>query len=178
MTMRISKVAGSFQGSQPCHAVKSFSKVANNLSRLRQANGGLPQLLKPMCSGNLIMAFSIFGSKPANAIFLGDQPYAVRNDCQVGQWKVGDDDLRGNRIEISIIKVARYFGNLGKTQNAFWLQLWFVPAPDCKTLPKNTVCDLPQKPQPEPLRAKNYRADGCWRTRAGDFRRLLHKALK
>lgn len=82
----------------------------------------------------------VFGTRPANSIWLGDQPYAIRNDCQSGQWKVGDDDFRGKSLEISIIKVARFFGNLGKATNTFWLQVWFVPAPTCTTLPANTIC--------------------------------------
>ena len=77
---------------------------------------------------------------PKDSIYLGDQPYAVRNDCQSGQWKIGDSDFRGKEIEISIIKVSRYFGTLGKAQNTFWLQVWFVPAPGCKVLPSATVC--------------------------------------
>lgn len=86
------------------------------------------------------MNFEVFGTRPKNSIWLGDQPYAVRNDCQAGQWKVGDDDFRGKEIEVSIIKVARLFGSLGKAQNTFWLQIWFVPAPNCLALPANTVC--------------------------------------
>lgn len=86
------------------------------------------------------MNFEVFGTRPKNSIWLGDQPYAVRNDCQAGQWKVGDDDFRGKEIEVSIIKVARLFGSLGKAQNTFWLQIWFVPAPTCIALPENTVC--------------------------------------
>lgn len=82
----------------------------------------------------------VFGHKPKGAIYLGDQPYSVRNDCAAGQWKVGDDDFRGKEIEISIIKVSRYFGTLGKATNTFWLQVWFIPAPSCAALPKNTVC--------------------------------------
>ena len=82
----------------------------------------------------------VFGSKPKNSIFLGTEPYALRNDCSVGQWKVGDDDFKGNQIQISIIKVSRYFGSLGKARDKFWLQIWFVPAPDERKLPSNTVC--------------------------------------
>ena len=82
----------------------------------------------------------VFGTRPKNSIWLGDQPYAVRNDCQTGQWKIGDDDFRGKEISISIIKVARFFGSLGKARDTFWLQVWFVPAPGCAQLPANTVC--------------------------------------
>lgn len=83
---------------------------------------------------------SVFGTRPKNSIWLGDQPYARRNDCAAGQWKVGDDDFRGKSLEISIIKVARFFGSLGKAKDTFWLQVWFVPAPGCAQLPPNTVC--------------------------------------
>jgi hypothetical protein len=84
--------------------------------------------------------FKVFGTRPQQGIFLPQVPFNVRNDLKVGQWKVGEDDFRGKEIEISIIKVAQFFGNLGKTTNAFWLQVWFVAAPDCEILPKNTIC--------------------------------------
>ncbi|WP_245602630.1 hypothetical protein [Gloeothece verrucosa] len=67
-------------------------------------------------------------------------PFNLRNDCRLGQWKVGEEDYRGKEIEISMIKVAQFFGNLGKITNSFWLQVWFVAAPGCDILPKNTVC--------------------------------------
>jgi hypothetical protein len=82
----------------------------------------------------------VFGTRPAGAIWLGDQPYPIRNDCQAGQWKVGDDDFRGKEIEISILKIARFFGSLGKARDTFWMQIWFVPAPTCSSLPANTIC--------------------------------------
>ena len=84
--------------------------------------------------------FKVFGTRPQNAIFLPQVPFNLRNDGKVGQWKTGEDDYRGKEIEISIIKVAQLFGNLGKTTNGFFLQLWFVAAPDCEVLPSNTVC--------------------------------------
>ncbi len=62
---------------------------------------------------------------PKITIFLPTTPFAVRNDYSVGNWKVGDDDFRGNTIEISIIKVSQYFGSLGKTKDAQWLQVFF-----------------------------------------------------
>ena len=83
---------------------------------------------------------TVFGTRPKDSIFLPTTPFAVRNDCSVGNFKVGDDDFRGNTIEISIIKVSQYFGSLGKTKNAQWLQIFFVPAPGCDNLPFNTVC--------------------------------------
>lgn len=83
---------------------------------------------------------SVFGKRSKDSIWLGDQPYGLRNDCQAGQWKVGDSDFKGKQIEISIIKVSRFFGTISKASNTFWLQVWFVPAPSCTTLPANTVC--------------------------------------
>lgn len=83
---------------------------------------------------------SVFGTRPKDSIFLPAIPFSVRNDCSVGQWKVGDDDLRGKSIDISIIKVSQHFGSLGKTKNTHWMQIFFVPAPGCDSLPQNTVC--------------------------------------
>lgn len=82
----------------------------------------------------------VFGIRPLDSIFLPQVPFNLRNDCKVGQWKVGEEDFRGNQIEISILKVAQMFGSLGQTKNTSWLQVWFVPAPGCENLPANTVC--------------------------------------
>lgn len=87
-----------------------------------------------------LIKFKVFGTRTPNSIFLPQVPFTLRNDCRVGQWKVGEEDFRGKDIEISIIKVAQFFGTLGKTTNSFWLQVWFVAAPGCDCLPKNTVC--------------------------------------
>lgn len=82
----------------------------------------------------------IFGTKPADSIFLPSQPYQVRFNCKSGQLAVSEDEFLGNAAEISIIKVARYFGDLGCTKNTEWLQLFYIPAPGCDILPANTVC--------------------------------------
>jgi hypothetical protein len=92
------------------------------------------------------MSFSVFGTKPANSIYLGDIPYAVRWNCKDGGLFIGgyEDEFRRTKtketVEISIIKASKYFGTLGKTMNELWLQLFFVPGPGCLTLPKNQVC--------------------------------------
>jgi hypothetical protein len=69
-------------------------------------------------------------------------PYSIRNDCRggIGQWKVGSDDLIGNKLDVAILHFQKFYGNLGKTNGAEWLQLWFVGAPSEDKLPKNTVC--------------------------------------
>jgi hypothetical protein len=82
----------------------------------------------------------VFGTKPKETIFLPDQPYAVRLNCQAGQIAISEDEYLGKEMEISIIACNRYYGNLGKTQNTEWLQIFFVPAPTCDILPANTVC--------------------------------------
>lgn len=82
----------------------------------------------------------IFGTKPKDSIFLPLQPYTVRFNCQSGQMAVSDTEFLGAEAEISIIKVARFFGTLGRTSNVEWLQLFYIPAPDCEALPQNTVC--------------------------------------
>lgn len=83
---------------------------------------------------------SIFGKIDQTKINSFTPPYSLRNDCQIGQWKTGSDNLIGNSLEICPIKIQHYYGNLGKTKKAQWLQLWFVGAPNEKKLPKNTVC--------------------------------------
>ena len=83
---------------------------------------------------------SIFGSIPENAIFNPEQPYSIRLNCQAGQLAIGDDKFIGKEAEISIIKISRFFGTLGLTKNTEWLQIFFIAAPNCTIIPKNTVC--------------------------------------
>ncbi len=82
----------------------------------------------------------IFGEKVKNQINYFDPPYAIRNNCQIGQWMIGDDFPVAKELEIAIIKVAKMYGDLGKTKNANWLQLWFIASPKEKKIPDNLVC--------------------------------------
>jgi hypothetical protein len=92
--------------------------------------------------------FSVFGTRPDNAICLPDIPYSVRLNCKDGGLFIGGYEAQhrktnpDQKIEISIIKVSKYFGTLGKTENILWLQLFLIAAPnvDSSILPKNTVC--------------------------------------
>jgi hypothetical protein len=92
--------------------------------------------------------FSVFGTRPDNAICLPDIPYSVRLNCKDGGLFVGGYEAQhrktnpDQKIEISIIKVSKFFGTLGKTENVLWLQLFFVAGPgvDSSILPQNTVC--------------------------------------
>jgi hypothetical protein len=93
-------------------------------------------------------SFSVFGTRPDNAICLPDVPYSVRLNCKDGGLFVGGYEAQhrktnpDQKIDISIIKVSKFFGTLGKTENVLWLQLFFVAAPGVESsiLPKNTVC--------------------------------------
>ncbi|MEY4518558.1 MAG: hypothetical protein RLZZ499_1157 [Cyanobacteriota bacterium] len=92
--------------------------------------------------------FSVFGTRPTDAICLPDIPYSVRLNCKDGGLFIGGFEAQhrktnpDQKIDISIIKVSKFFGTLGKTENVLWLQLFFVAAPgvDSSILPQNTVC--------------------------------------
>jgi hypothetical protein len=92
--------------------------------------------------------FSVFGTRPVDAICLPDVPYSVRLNCKDGGLFVGgNEDIHrksksNDKIDISIIKVSKFFGSLGKTENILWVQLFFVPCPGVNSsiLPQNTVC--------------------------------------
>jgi hypothetical protein len=79
---------------------------------------------------------SVFGTKPANEILVPEFPLGIRNDCQIGRWKIGDRPIDGD-ITMSIIKVARFFGDLGTTKATDWLQVWFIA--ESGNLPPDTV---------------------------------------
>ncbi|MGE5657290.1 MAG: hypothetical protein ACM37W_11840 [Actinomycetota bacterium] len=68
---------------------------------------------------------SVFGAKPKEALLVPEIPIAVRNNCQAGQWAIGDTDY-GSKCSMTILKFSKFFGNLGQTHNTLWGQLWFV----------------------------------------------------
>ena len=68
---------------------------------------------------------SVFGSKPKGSILVPTIPYNVRNDCQVGQWSDGQENL-GDKLAMTIIAKFDWFGDLGSASNKDWWQLWFV----------------------------------------------------
>jgi hypothetical protein len=92
--------------------------------------------------------FSVFGTRPENSIYLPDVPYSVRLNCKDGGLFIGGSEAQhrktnpNDKIDISIIKVSKYFGSLGKTENVPWIQLFYIAAPNVplEILPKNTVC--------------------------------------
>ena len=93
-------------------------------------------------------SFSVFGTRPTDAICLPDVPYSVRLNCKDGGLFVGGNEAQhrksnpNDKIDISIIKVSKHFGTLGKTENVLWIQLFFVASVNVNSsiLPKNTVC--------------------------------------
>jgi hypothetical protein len=81
-------------------------------------------------------AFSVFGAKPSDALLVPEIPIAVRNNCQIGKWMMGDTEC-GSKCSMTILKFSKFFGNLGKTSQTLWGQLWFVA--ETGELPKGTV---------------------------------------
>lgn len=69
--------------------------------------------------------FSVFGSKAFDALLVPEIPIAVRNNCQSGQWAIGDTDY-GSKCSMTILKFSKFFGSLGQTSHTLWGQLWFV----------------------------------------------------
>jgi hypothetical protein len=92
--------------------------------------------------------FSVFGTRPENAIYLPDLPYSVRLNCKDGGLFVGGNESKhrktepDQKVEISIVKASKHFGTLGKTENVLWIQLFYIAAPSVPPdiLPKNVVC--------------------------------------
>lgn len=91
---------------------------------------------------------NVFGTIDENSIYLPTIPYQVRFNCKDGGLFVGGNEPEhrktnpSDQVEISIIKVGKFFGDLGETKNSVWMQLFFVASPNTSTdiLPQNTVC--------------------------------------
>lgn len=78
-----------------------------------------------MSNSNVKAKISVFGAKPKQALLVPEIPIAVRNNCQSGQWVIGDTDY-GSKVSMTILKFSKFFGNLGQTINTLWGQIWFV----------------------------------------------------
>lgn len=68
---------------------------------------------------------SVFGMKPPDALLVPNTPISVRNNCQIGQWVIGDKSY-GSKCSMTVLKYSKFFGELGQTKDAQWGQLWFV----------------------------------------------------
>lgn len=74
--------------------------------------------------------FSLATSK--SNLILPSPSYSIRNNCQLGQWTKSDGvTILGNKLDMSILHVERLFGDLGKTRNAHWLQVWGISPQVC-----------------------------------------------
>ncbi|NEO56156.1 MAG: hypothetical protein F6K54_25615 [Okeania sp. SIO3B5] len=78
-----------------------------------------------MSNSNVKAKIYVFGAKPKQALLVPEIPIAVRNNCQSGQWVIGDTDY-GSKISMTILKFSKFFGNLGQTINTLWGQIWFI----------------------------------------------------
>lgn len=71
----------------------------------------------------------VFGTVNENTIYLPTTPYQVRLNCKDGGLFVGGSDPECRRtnpkdkIPVTIIKVGKYYGDLGMTTNSLWWQL-------------------------------------------------------
>lgn len=81
-------------------------------------------------------SMNVFGAKPKDSVLVPEIAISVRNNCQSGQWFIGDSEY-GNKIAISIVKFSKFFGSLGQTNNTLYGQLWFVA--EAGELPKGVV---------------------------------------
>ena len=79
---------------------------------------------------------TVFGMKPPDALLVPAMPINVRNNCQIGQWCIGDK-MYGSKCSMTILKFAKFFGELGQTRDTQWGQLWFVA--EAGDLPKGMV---------------------------------------
>jgi hypothetical protein len=68
---------------------------------------------------------TVFGAKPKEAILVPEIPIVVRNNCQAGEWKIGDKRY-GPKCSMTILKFSKFFGTFGQTVNTLWGQLWFI----------------------------------------------------
>ena len=89
--------------------------------------------------------FSVFGQRPKEGIFMADIPLSVRLNCKDGGVFIGGSEPKHrksnpeDKIEIAILTVKKFYGDMGKTTDALWIQVFFVPV-NSAVLPKNTVC--------------------------------------
>ena len=75
-------------------------------------------------------AISIFGQRPENCIYLPEVPLSCRLNCKDGGIFICGNEPKHrktnpeDKIEISILKASKFYGNLGKTEGVLWLQLF------------------------------------------------------
>lgn len=66
-------------------------------------------------------------------LILPSPSYAIRNNCQLGQWVKSDGVTPlGNKLDLSLVHLERMYGDLGKTKATHWLQLWAISPSICQ----------------------------------------------
>jgi hypothetical protein len=81
-----------------------------------------------------------------DSMFLPDSgPFALRFNCQVGQLALDQKTYIANAGEFVVLHSDNWRGSLGKTEDAIWTRVIFVPTPQfaAKTdgeVPANTIC--------------------------------------
>lgn len=85
---------------------------------------------------------SVFGAVPSEGeIFIPDAPFAIRNNCQIGQFTLGSSEQLGNKLSLRPIKFSLFYGDLGQTSRETWGQLWFVAEPGKSgDIPASILC--------------------------------------
>ena len=86
------------------------------------------------------ISLSVIGAMPKGEIncYAGGLP--VRFNCQTGNITNSQQKALGNKLSINIIKLDRFFGDLGMSQDKEWIQMYFIPTRECDFLPQDTVC--------------------------------------
>jgi hypothetical protein len=73
-----------------------------------------------------------FGLTIGDELILPQPAYSIRNNCQLGQWMKSDGITPlGNKLEMGILNLVNYFGDLGKTRATNWIQVWGVSPQVC-----------------------------------------------
>ena len=82
---------------------------------------------------------TVFGTPAIDSIIIPDFALGLRNNCQNGQWALGDDPV-GNKCQFSILKFSKFFGDLGATTKTLWGQIWLVvESGSSEDIPDNVV---------------------------------------
>lgn len=73
------------------------------------------------------MILSPMNKLTKDLLFLPTPTYSIRNNCQMGLWLKYDGETRiGNELEFCLIHCQMMYGDLGKTKESYWLQLWGI----------------------------------------------------
>ncbi len=68
-----------------------------------------------------------FGEVPQlDEIFIPAEPLGIRNNCQSGFWVLGEESL-GKKLQFIALSYRQFYGDIGKTQDTFWGELYFYP---------------------------------------------------